>query len=397
MNWMLLLALMPMIFIARVPAGTPLVDRIALSRDELFPANFFLVGARAEVAKSWEIDHVYVGPAELKGKIISDAFKRQLIPYITQQLPPPPVLTGAGIFWITGGLLPAKDTGWRTLEFTTGSYTEVKSRICFLHSRLKEDSLYPAVRSVAEALEKIYLSSDERRLRTIDTVVKNGDREAGVAALWLVAWNCKSRPMTQYLRNLADDRSLPIAVQIHLYLALADRVDDWINSEAAMRMANRWLSEPWKESLPESDKSNNSNLLPWDQSTTLLSSDENLIIACLRSTVRTRREFSPLHVCDLTLKATSNREHFAKLIPSLLHEVKCAQRLDWEAKQRAECFTHITQTIKGGSSRPERIAAAKLLAVFAPFEAGQAKQIGDLLAGTTDDAVRRELRAVLGE
>src|SRR5438874_584930 len=86
------------------------VERISISREELFHANLFLVAAEAREPKEWKVQEVYVGPAELKGKTIFGEFVLQLAGSFHNAPNLSPASVGSGLFWVCKG-----DHAW--LEF----------------------------------------------------------------------------------------------------------------------------------------------------------------------------------------------------------------------------------------------------------------------------------------
>jgi hypothetical protein len=72
-------------------------------------------------------------------------------------------------------------------------------------------------------------------------------------------------------------------------------------------------------------------------------------------------------------------------------------KFEWTHKERNERFGYLVERVNESTGVAERAAAARLLGIFAPFGAGQTKELRALLAATKDDTVAKELRALLGE
>jgi hypothetical protein len=69
----------------------------------------------------------------------------------------------------------------------------------------------------------------------------------------------------------------------------------------------------------------------------------------------------------------------------------------WERKDRDEGFSYLMRQIRQCPGIAEKAAAAKLLAAFAPPDEGQTNEVRRLLSAASDEPVRQELPALLGD
>ncbi len=178
------------------PPSKPVVDQIAVTRAALFPDEGFLVYAVAEEPRSWEITEVYVGPPELKGKIIP-GYYRPLPGPGESPTPGPgqPVALGSGVFWIR-----RNPSG--TLRFAQDDPGRVWVKDSALNSRRD----YPQILANAKMLQKIYSATDEARLPTVDTILRSGQATDAWTALWQLTYETK-------IPRLATYRDLPGRVE----------------------------------------------------------------------------------------------------------------------------------------------------------------------------------------
>jgi hypothetical protein len=366
------------------PTAEELARRISIGRDVLFPANIFLVTAEARTPKVWMIQHVYIGPAEIKGQSIAGEFRRQPTPNDVGSSAFPKgfwrVSLGEGIFWIT-----KDDLG--KLKFCTDADDHLRFR--FNNSRIKGgDDYYPLLLGPAEALETVYRASDQNRLARIDSVLKSGDIAKAQAVMWQLSKNSKDPKITDYLVELGRDRTLRVSVQIEVHHAIWARVKDWLGSAEQLQMVDRWLTEPWKDSHR-----------PWNdpKKPTITGSDEANLFQWLRGMARRRDAMSHAHLLDFAVKGLANPQRSNEFRVRLLDEYKNTFATLWSRDELKEGFAYLVNAVKSRPKAAEKAAAAKLLAIFAPYAEDQRKQLRALLTVAADESVARELKIRLGD
>jgi hypothetical protein len=361
------------------PPAKDLCDRTSISREELFPPNLYLVRAEARKAKNWEIVHVYLGPPELKGMSIAGEYHPELLP--DQQFTTPgfrlPVSLGAGVFWI------------RKAEMEKLGFARARAKqFRFEQSCLKQDWPYSTVIAAAEALGEIYGETDQGRLRRIDAHIRSENRIKSLAAIWQLTENYKDKRLLEYLRNLSNEPTLAIPIQVHVDLVLRLRMNDWSSSDAEAKMVERWLTAAWQEGGPTSLGSDKPSILD---------SDEGSLLAWMRSMVRTDHSFPHLRLLDFAVKARANPNRSRAFHDALVKEYRESVTVLWSPVERAEGAAYLAKAARDRQTLQEKVAAARFLSIFAPLNDEQTKQIRALLDSSPDEAVARELRALVKE
>jgi hypothetical protein len=207
----------------------------------------------------------------------------------------------------------------------------------------------------------------------------------------------KNARLAEYLLLLTEERSLPILVQMDLHAALRWKWKDkaWARSKGELEMVGRWFADPWKEPpSPYREKDQPS----WNGTV-----EENVVRWLWSVTASGAKPYSGPEFLEFGIKGLANSARSAKFKEELigkLKEIKNTEAL-WKIEtplSEVDASTaFLLDAIEKRPSIGERAAAAKLLSIFAPLSVEHNKQIRAFLDSTPDEAVARELRALLKE
>jgi hypothetical protein len=150
-------------------------------------------------------------------------------------------------------------------------------------------------------------------------------------------------------------------------------------------MVERWVTTPWKDHPTGPDRF-------WDES------DEAELIRWLRGAAHPgNKKYSDRRLLDLVAMALGNPIRSAKFKEELLNTFRNDIEALWKAKEQTDAFEYVANAVLARTSGADRLAAARLLSVFAPLSPDHAKEVRALLRVTPDEAVARELKVLLGD
>lgn len=371
-------------------------------------------------AQSFEIDHVYVGPADLKGKTFTAKTYVYMSDFNMPYYDVTPIHKGeVGILWIIQGeqglasiyefLGSRQRRPADAIQQRNGMWTWDKT--VFLPA-LKDgtkagDARYDMSVARAEVFERIYHASDKDRLKVIDDYVRSRDSIKGAAALMLLLrgneptpvqsfedWSAEYRRVKReviagYVLPFAKDESLSPRVQWEVAQLLAAKKDGWKGSREEWQMIRRWYAGTWKEE----------ENVPWDASEEKVLAD--LLAPAARSVFWNTRPFTLAEGLELAVDGLANGTRSDRFKAELIIPFRSdfivgfLRKRDPESLANAEKgFDFLVDTIRKDRTSSRRIAAAKLLAVFTPLSEQKTARIRGLSAGLPAD-VKEEVANLL--
>ena len=190
---------------------------------------------RGWIQAQLEIQHVYVGPAEVKGARFSVRTTKS--GQGSNMLHPAPKENEVGIWALR------KNKGG---ELVTGFSLTFLYRGLPLPSRLGVSPRYEQTSILAERIEKITTAPAEERWAMAQGYTR--DPVAEVAA-WAVhfAGELGGPQVIEFIRELAQDETLGIAVQVSIDEVLFKIDPDWGQSKERWEMFNRWVTKDYSD------------------------------------------------------------------------------------------------------------------------------------------------------
>jgi hypothetical protein len=408
------------------------LPEVPLTREAVLPPNLFLVKAHAlsatkggkqsiiEVGSApFEIDHVYVGPGDLKGKAF---FATEIHVFVlnfsmSSWYEVTPIQKGeVGIWWIYKGKQGLASV-YGSPRGTAVSHPMGKPPETVFMPALKDgskagDAIYEMAVARAEVFEKISHANDKDRLKVIDDYVRSHDSIKGAAALMLLLtandpimiskdaslplherFRVEKFPkIADYVLPFSKDKSLSPRVQLEVEQILFLNREGWKGSPEEWRMIKHWYTGTWKE------KDN----VPWEVSDEKALVDSPSVAPPFFSSPPYTRAFTLVENLELATAGLANdarSDRFkAELIISLrrgliagIPRIRSVESLG----DAEEGFAFLVRTIHKDAAPSKRVAAAKLVVVFAPLSAEHRAVLDRLRGEKLDDNVRKEINGAL--
>jgi hypothetical protein len=408
-----------LIMAAAQPVGPP---QVSLSLEAVLPPGLYLVKAHALEATplgkpqpAWgrlvaqtpfEIDHIYVGPADLKGKEFTARLYEAFINFNMPTETGMPVAKGEqGIFWIekSKGGLEATNGGERLAwvrivslpALREGPQVEPKFTSAGFISRNYERGgpNYEMAVAKAEVCEKVYHASEKDRIKVIDDFLRSGDSVRAAASLALLlnantpkpAKSPKEQPVIEMNQKIADyvlplsrgDAALP-RVQREVDQLLLRNKQGWADSPERFKMYQRWAGGDWKEK----------NDVPWD------ASEEKAVADAL---TYVNPPFSLSQTVELGIIGVANPARSDRFKTQLVRATAWSLKSQDSREVHSKGISEVLDTMCNERAPEKRVAAAKLLVVFIPFSVQQRQTIESLRKQKLGDAVTKEIEKALAE
>jgi hypothetical protein len=252
--WQLLLAVLPG-SAAAVPARIEkLLDEVRISRGELFPSDVYLVTLKvtdvdeeaddASRAATLQVVHVHAGPRKLADAVFKGQHFGRAI--LTGGSPLARRMDGlrrgdVGLFFLV-----QQKTSKEPRIFPEKEVFPANERTGFpICPIIEANRDYRLAVGLAEAIQSVYSATDEKRLRTIDGLLRCGNVGKAYAALWHLK-QAKDPRILDYMLELATDKDLPLEIHADIDEWLHDKSKAWSGSPTEFRMIQSWFGEHWR-------------------------------------------------------------------------------------------------------------------------------------------------------
>jgi hypothetical protein len=387
------------------------IPNISIPLESLFSPDRRLVKAHAledaplgpVKAVPFEIDHVYVGPAGLKGQKFTATFFESTILNMPMGTGMPVVNGESAICWIStkaerdGGVSTAILRDYPKGADAKGEVAKwlaaypYQKKLAYRNFE-RGDVEYEMAAARADVSEKVYRAGGNERFNVIDGFARSGDSVKAAAALQLLLSVNTRKPAappakhTEIVKNpKIADYVLPLVkpgaarprVQGVVDQLLYLNKDGWRESPERWKMYEGWFAGDWKEKKD----------VPWD------ASEERVLVAFARP----GRPYPQMRYLQLWLAGLTNPARSDRFKAEFIRQVEGSGRLGDTEETAREAFDELTRTVGTDPTPARRVAAAKLLVAFIPFSAEQRTTLEAIRKQKLGDEVSKEITKALAE
>ena len=305
---------------------------VLLTASDLFAGDTFLVEAVALKAGTFQVTHVYVGPASLQDQTCSGhLFYPEKGSF--QSMRPEKWQLESGkecLCWVVKSEKDEKLVIYQCAS-PTGRQNGMRDLdpIYFFPVK-KSDKAYDQLSALARFYEKVYRAKDGDRFQIIDKYLRGQDADSG-AFFWIS--RCKRAEVKADLRDLALDKSVPVPNQILAGMVVREALSD----DEIAKAVTRWFREQWRNP-PHA----------WGLSA------ERVLADYLPG--RTKL-FTPAQLVELLISGLANPERSEVFRQDILW-------FGFAGERRKAAWSQLMSTLGGKQPAAIQVAAVRLLEVF---------------------------------